>query len=131
MPTRRRLLGALAGPVPLAGCSLGPRQYGNVQVGNRTGRELWLGLLCRSEGGPLSAPETVHDDSYRQPPTTSHRSTITDVVPPGSYRVRVSLAADRDADPVEHATRWTHDGAPGRSLLVLVDATSRVEFLTQ
>jgi hypothetical protein len=129
--TRRRVLaGAAATLLPAAGCA-GAGQYGNVQVANRTGRELWLRLVVRSQGGLLADPETVYEDAFRQPPTRGSRTTLADVAPPGRYRVRVVVGTDDPPEGPAHETGWRHDGDPGGSLIVGIEAPDEVEFLTQ
>jgi len=133
MPSRRHVLAtSVAGVSALAGCSISERQYGNVQIGNGTGRELRYRLLIRSVGGLLSDPEIVYDESYRLFPTSHFRTTSSDVAPPGTYEVEFTIedgAPDGAGGP--YTTRWEPSGEPGEALIISVGPEFDVEFLTQ
>lgn len=129
---RRSVVVATAGVVSISGCSRSPSESGNIQIANQTGQEVWQELTIRSEGGLLSTRRTVYDTRTRQPPTTSHRSTLTDVVPPGTYEVTVrfeSVAADRRSNP--HTTRWNPTGERSEPLIISLGPDFGVEFFTQ
>jgi|GEM_PF-1965811 len=134
MPSRRHVLAtSVAGLSPLAGCtSGGDGQYGNVQLGNQTDDELRIGIRCRSDGGPLSEPTTVYDETVRLFPTDHYRTALTDVVSPGGYDVRFTFegpATDGERGPFEE--RWEPDGDAGEALLITVTPDLDVEFRTQ
>jgi hypothetical protein len=116
---RRSVLIATAGIVPLSGCSLSPSESGNIQIANQTEQEVWMEISIQSEGGLFSDPQTVYQTRTRQPPTRSHRSTVTDVVRPGEYEVTVTFEpteTERQSDP--HTTQWIPTGGKSESLII-------------
>jgi len=129
---RRSVIIAAAGVAPLAGCSLSPSESGNIQIANQTEQEVWKIISIQSEGGLFSDQQTVYQTRTRQPPTTSYRSTLTDVVPPGEYEVTVmfeSVETEQQSDP--HTTRWNPTGEKSESLIISLGPDFDVEFFTQ
>jgi hypothetical protein len=129
---RRTVIIAAAGVVPFSGCSLSPSESGNIQIANQTGQEVWKEISIQSEGGLFSNPQTVYDKRTRQPPTTSYRSTLTDVVPPGNYEVTVafeSVETEQQSDP--HTTQWNPTGEKSEALIISLGPDFDVEFFTQ
>ncbi|WP_396610575.1 hypothetical protein ACH9L7_10030 [Haloferax sp. S1W] len=129
---RRSVIIAAAGIVPLSGCSISRSESGNIQIANQTGQEVWKDISIQSEGGLFSEPETVYQTRTRQPPTTSYRSTLTDVVPPGKYEVKVTFeSTETDQQSGPHTTQWNPTGEKGESLIISLGPDFDVEFLTQ
>ncbi|GGK84422.1 hypothetical protein [Haloarcula sebkhae] len=129
---RRSVIIAAAGIVPLSGCSLSPSESDNIQIANQTGQEVWTDISIQSEGGLLSDPQTVYQTRTRQPPTSSYRSTLTDVVPPGEYEVTVtfeSVETEQQSDP--RTTQWNPTGEASESLIISLGPNFDVEFFTQ
>jgi hypothetical protein len=129
---RRSVIVAAAGIVPLSGCSLSPSESGNIQIANQTGQEMWTEISIQSEGGLFSDPRSVYQTRTRQPPTSSYRSTLTDVVPPGEYDVTVrfeSTETEQQSGP--HGTRWNPTGEKSESLIISLGPDLDVEFFTQ
>lgn len=129
---RRSVLASFAVALPLSGCLSDRAESGNVQIANRTGREVWKEITIRGKGGFLSEPETVYDVRTRTPPTEGYRSTLTDVAPPGTYEVQVEFeAVETDRESGIHTTQWSPTGERSESLLIGLTPDFGVEFLTQ
>lgn len=129
---RRAVIIAVGGIVPLAGCSSSPSESGNIQIANQTGQEVWKEISIQSEGGLFSNPQTVYDKRTRQPPTTSYRSTVTDVVPPGNYEVTVNFESiETEQQTAPHTTQWNPTGEKSESLIISLGPDFDVEFFTQ
>lgn len=129
---RRSLLVAAAGVVPLAGCTLPPSESGNIQIANQTGQEVWKEISIQNDGGPVSDPRTVYQTRTRTPPTTSYRSTLTDVAPPGEYEVTVAFeSTETERQSGSHTTRWNPTGEKSESLIIELEPDFDVEFSTQ
>lgn len=129
---RRSAIVAAGGIVLLSGCSLSPSQRANIQIANQTGVEVWNDTSIQNEGGLFSDAQTVYQTRTRQPPTTSYRSTLTDVVPPGEYKVTVtfeSVETEQQSGP--HTTRWNPTGEKSESLIISLGPDFDVEFFTQ
>jgi len=129
---RRPVIIAAAGVVSLSGCSLSPSESGNIQIANQTEEEVWMAISIQSEGGLFSDPQTVYQTRTRQPPTTSYRSTLTDVVPSGDYEVTVtfeSVETEQQSGP--HTTRWNPTGEKSEALIISLGPDYDVEFFTQ
>lgn len=129
---RRSVIIAAGGIVPLSGCSSSPSESANIQIANQTGQEVWKEISLQSESGLFSDPQTVFDTRTRQPPTTSYRSTLTDVVPPGNYEVTVTFESiDTEQQTAPHTTRWNPTGEKSESLIISLGPDFDVEFFTQ
>jgi hypothetical protein len=129
---RRSVIIAAAGVVPLSGCSLSPSESGNIQIANQTGQEVWTDISIQSEGGLFSNPQTVYDTRTKQPPTTAYRSTLTDVVPPGNYKVTVTFESVETAQQSDsHTTQWNPTGEKSDALIISLEPDFDVEFFTQ
>mgnify|MGYP000471764292 CR=1 FL=1 len=89
-------------------------------------------ISTQSEGGLFSDPQTVYQTRTRQPPTTTYRSTITDVVPPGKYEVTVTFeSAETEQQSGPHTTQWSPTGEKSESLIISLGPDFDVEFFTQ
>ena len=132
---RRSVIIAAAGIVPLSGCSFWPYESGNIQIANQTGQEVWKEISIQSEGGLFSDPQTVYQTRTRQPPTTSYRSTLTDVVPPGEYEVTVTFESFASPEAYQqsgpHTTQWNPTGEKSESLIISLGPEFDVEFFIQ
>jgi hypothetical protein len=131
MPSRRHLLSATAALVPLAGCSFQSAESGNIQIANRTGQEVQTTITVRREGGLLSESEVVYEDTFRQFPTKNHRATLTDVVRPGTYRVRVNVETLEGQTESENNPEWDVSGEASEALIIAIESGPDIEFLTQ
>lgn len=132
MMKRRSVIIAAAGVVPLSGCSLSASESGNIQIANQTGRAVWTEISIQSEGGLFSDSQTVYQTRTRQSPTTSYRSTLTDVVPPGEYEVTVTFeAVETEQQSGPHTTQWNPTGEKSESLIISLRSDFDVEFFTQ
>jgi hypothetical protein len=129
---RRCVIIAAGGVGPLCGCSGSSSESASIRIANQTGQVVWKGISIRSEGGLLSDPRTVYDTRTRQPPTTSYRSTLTDVVPPGNYEVTVtfeSVETDQQSGP--RTVQWNPTGEESESLVIGLGPDFEAEFVTQ
>jgi hypothetical protein len=129
---RRPVIIAAAGVVPLAGCSLSPSESSNIQIVNQTEQEVWKKISIQSVGGLFSDPQTVYQTRTKQPPTTSYRSTLTDVVSPGEYEVTVTFeSVETEQQSGSHTTQWNPTGEKSESLIISLGPDFDVEFFTQ
>lgn len=129
MPSRRRFLTATAGLLPLAGCCR-YTESGNIQIENRTRQEVLTTITVKREDGLFSKPKVVYEDTFRQFPTRHHGATITDVVRPGTYRVRVEAETKEGQTGSENRPVWNVSGETNETLIVAIESGIDIEFLT-
>jgi len=94
----------------------------------------WNGTPCRlvrSGGGLVSGPNVVYEDTFRQFPTKHHRATITDVVRPGTYRVRVEVETKEGQSKSKNKPEWNVSGKTSETLIIAIESRPDIEFLTQ
>ena len=131
MPSRRRLLSATAALVPLTGCLFQSAESGNIQIANRTGGEVRITIAIRREGDLLSERKVVYEDTFRQFPTKHYRTTLTDVVRPGTYGVRVTVETKEGQTGSRNRPEWTVSGEASEALIIAIESGLDIEFLTQ
>jgi hypothetical protein len=131
MPSRRRLLSVTAALLPLTGCTFRSAESGNIQVANRTGQEVRITITVWGEGGLLSGAQVVYEDTYRQFPTKHHRATLTDVVRPGTYRVRVDVETKEGRTETRTKPEWNVRGETSEALVIAIESGLDIELLTQ
>ena len=95
------------------------------------GQEVRTTITVRREGGLLSEPEVVYEDTFRQFPTKHHRATLTDVVRPGTYRVRVKVETGEGQTGSENKPEWNVSGEASEALIIAIESGPEIEFLTQ
>jgi hypothetical protein len=131
MPSRRRLLSVAVALLPLTGCSFQNAESGNIQIANRTGQEVRTTITVRREWSLFSDAEVVYEDTFRQFPTKQHRATLTDVVRPGPYRVRVKVETNEGQTGSESTPEWNVSGEASETLIIAIESGPDIEFLTQ
>ncbi|MCO8266227.1 hypothetical protein NKF06_06420 [Haloferax sp. AB510] len=131
MPSRRQFIAATVGTVPLAGCSLTPDESGNIQIGNLTEQKIWVEITIRRDGGVFSNPKQVYRNRSKKPPANGYRSTLTDVVRPGTYDVQVEAESIVDEKRAQRSTQWKVTGEKSQSLIIHVLKEFKIEFFKQ